>query len=69
MEYINSIGNEIYNLTNTYPKKEMYSLISQIKRVAILIPANIAEGLTFSTRKPLFNFCTYREDLYMNWKL
>jgi len=35
---------EIYFLTNTFPKDENYGLKSQIKRSAISIPSNIAEG-------------------------
>ncbi|MEI6346299.1 MAG: four helix bundle protein [Bacteroidota bacterium] len=35
---------EIYNLTNTFPKEEIYGLTSQIRRSAVSIPSNIAEG-------------------------
>jgi four helix bundle protein len=33
-----------YRITSTFPKQEMYGLISQIRRCAASIPANIAEG-------------------------
>lgn len=35
---------EIYNVTNNYPKNEAYGLVSQIRRSAVSIPSNIAEG-------------------------
>ncbi|MGI9650026.1 four helix bundle protein [Chryseobacterium sp. RLHN22] len=39
-----SFVTEIYQLTNVFPKDEMYGLTSQIRRASISIPSNIAEG-------------------------
>lgn len=42
---------EVYTLTKQFPKEEIYGLIAQMRRAAISIPSNIAEGKLRNTEK------------------
>src|SRR3989344_8962230 len=46
----------IYDFTKEFPKEEIFGLSSQIKRAAVSIPANIAEGRHRGTRKDFLQF-------------
>lgn len=41
----------VYQWTNTFPKSEVYGLTNQIRRAAISIPSNIAEGYGRSNKE------------------
>ena len=46
----------IYKLSANFPKEEMYGLTSQIRRAAVSIPSNIAEGASRQSRKEFVQF-------------
>jgi len=39
-----SLVTQIYQLTKTFPREELYGLVSQTRRCAVSVPSNIAEG-------------------------
>ena len=47
---------EIYSATESFPKSEIYGLVSQMRRSAVSIPSNIAEGAGRGTDKDFAHF-------------
>lgn len=47
---------EIYSVTSSFPKSELYGLTSQIRRASTSIPANIAEGYGRESGKNYIQF-------------
>ncbi len=47
---------EIYRLTSHFPKEEIYALTSQMRRAAVSIPSNIAEGAARNGSKEFLQF-------------
>ena len=50
---------DIYRVTKSFPREELYGLTSQIRRAAVSIPSNIAEGFT------RFHNKEYKQFLYI----
>lgn len=46
----------VYAATKQYPKEEIYGLTSQVRRAAVSIPSNIAEGYARKSRKEYLQF-------------
>lgn len=46
----------IYELTEKFPKSEIYGLMSQMRRCAVSIPSNIAEGRRRGSQKDYRQF-------------
>lgn len=47
---------EIYIVTKTFPKEEFYGIVSQMRRSAVSIPSNIAEGYGRQYKKETIHF-------------
>ena len=47
---------EVYKIVKKLPKEELYSLSNQIRRAAVSIPSNIAEGQERYSKKEFIHF-------------
>ncbi len=46
----------VYDMTKAFPREELYGLTSQMRRCAVSIPSNIAEGRRRGTKKDYIHF-------------
>ncbi|WP_341529975.1 four helix bundle protein [Nostoc sp. UHCC 0302] len=51
-----SLAESCYKVTKLFPREEIYGMTSQIRRAAVSIPANIAEGYGRRTRGEYIQF-------------
>ena len=47
---------DVYKTTSTFPKDELYGLTSQLRRAAVSVPTNIAEGAARRGKKEFIHF-------------
>ncbi len=50
---------EIYAATSQFPRSETFGLTSQLRRCAVSVPSNIAEGLGRATRDEFIQFLSH----------
>ena len=47
---------DLYDLTSSFPPSETYGLTAQIRRAAVSVPSNIAEGAARTTKREFAQF-------------
>lgn len=59
----------VYQLSDEFPRREVYSLTDQVRRAAVSVPSNIAEGQAHFNRASLCIFSVILRALWLNSKL
>lgn len=50
------LARQIYTITAEFPKEEIYGLISQLRRAAVSVPSNLAEGAARTGTREFLQF-------------
>ena len=61
-----ALATDIYKLTGNFPKSEIYGLVSQMRRAAVSIPSNIAEGAARNSDKEFAQFLNIAGGIKVN---
>jgi len=60
------LAKQIYGLTRAFPNEERFGLTSQMRRAAVSIPSNIAEGQARRTTPEFIQFIAHAEGRITN---
>ena len=52
---------QVYSMTGTFPDNERFGLIAQMRRAAVSVPSNVAEGQARQGRKEFVQFLSHSE--------
>src|SRR5208282_4971985 len=56
-----ALAKQVYSLTRSFPMDERFGLVAQMRRAAVSIPSNIAEGQARHGRKEFVQFLSHAE--------
>jgi four helix bundle protein len=56
-----ALAKQVYSLTRAVPDDERFGLIAQMRRAAVSVPSNIAEGQARQGRKEFVQFLSHAE--------
>jgi len=51
-----ALARAVYELTKGFPKEEVYGLVAQMRRAAVSVPSNIAEGAARNSNKEIVQY-------------
>ena len=54
-----TLARHIYEITEKFPKSQIYGLSQQMQRAAVSVPSNISEGYNRNGKKEFSNFLDY----------
>jgi len=55
-QYADDLAVLVYSKTNSFPREELYGITSQLRRAAVSVPTNVAEGASREHKKEYLNF-------------
>jgi len=54
-----ALGKQVYRMTEAFPDHERFGLMAQMRRAAVSLPSNIAEGQARQGRKEFIQFLSH----------